>query len=102
MYRLKGKRVVPVRRLLDWSHAFESKERFLFESAVGDQRVTTIFIGIDALHGLSVTPPRLFETGVFDGKRWFTVARYATWKRAKKGHNRTVYFVRTREARGYV
>ena len=62
-YKLDGKIPVPS-DLMEWSAMIESGRQVLWQDEVGDQLVSTIFLGLD--HNFSSTgPPVLFETMIF-------------------------------------
>lgn len=51
--------------LLEWGRWFETAERHIGLSRIGDSNVSTVFLGLD--HNWSDGPPILWETMVFGG-----------------------------------
>lgn len=73
-----------------WSRAFEdSDRRIVNQTAVGEARVSTVFLGIDH-NWLGVGPPLLFETMIFGGPHSEWQCRYSTWADAAIGHDQVV------------
>ena len=85
-YILDGQTPVPC-DLLTWAKWFETAERHVAETTVGDVKVSTVFLGLD--HRES-GPPILFETMVFGGPLDQEQDRYATWQEAEQGHQAMV------------
>ena len=83
-YILLYKTPVPERDLLAWARWFETADRHVAKSLVGDVRVSTVFMGLD--HSFGGDTPILFKTIVFGGLLDGEEARYATWDEAEKGH----------------
>lgn len=84
----KNKRVVPCNDLLKWAKWFETADRLVEKTAVGEGVVSTVFLGID--HNFGGRQKLLFETMIFggplDGSQW----RYKNWTEARKGHKKAV------------
>jgi hypothetical protein len=94
--------VVPVRDVIAWAEWFESHwPHNIAESIVGDVRISTVFLGVDA--SLFDGVPLVFETMLFGGSRDGYAWRYPTWKDALAGHNVALAEVMTptAESRGY-
>ena len=83
-YILRDKTPVPETDLLAWGRWFETADRNVVKTYVGDVLVSTIFLGLD--HSFGGDTPILFETIVFEGPLDGEEARYATWDEAEKGH----------------
>lgn len=81
---------VACENLLEWALWFESADRTVVKTEVGDKRVSTVFLGLD--HNYSGDgPPVLWETMVFgpDGAG-DEQERYTSVEAARKGHQRFV------------
>lgn len=78
--------------LLTWARWVEKSDRVVGKDTVGDQKVSTVFLGLDQSFGAGV--PLYFETMVFGGKNDQHMERYDTWLHAKEGHDRIVEDVR--------
>ena len=87
---LEGHDPIPCNDLLEWGRWFETADRRVAETTIGDYWVSTVFLGLD--HSFGGAVPLLFETMVFkkgssidlDGKR------YTFWDEAEAGHNTLV------------
>ena len=62
-YLLVDKKIVPVDNLLEWAKGFEEGSRIVTQEYVGDQWISTVFLGID--HQWGKGKPVLFETMIF-------------------------------------
>jgi len=83
-YKLDGKIPVPC-GLMEWSAMIESGRQRLWQDEVGDQLVSTIFLGLD--HNFSRTgPPVLFETMIFTDGEGEYQERTFTWELAREQH----------------
>jgi len=85
---LKDREAVPA-DLMTWATWFETADRAVAKTQVGDFRVSTVFLGID--HNFGDGPPLIFETMVFDrdgGDVW--MERWSTWAQAELGHMEAV------------
>lgn len=87
--------IVPV-DLLTWAAWFEvsADRRRLRRTDVGDQRVSTVFIGMDLAPWRGPDGPYLFETIVFSPDGNYTIGRYATMAEALFAHEKTVRSLR--------
>ena len=84
-YILKGKEVVPVADVLDWSAWFEKADRTVKKTKISDDvNVSTVFMGLD--HSLNGDPPLIFETMIFGGEDDGWQSRCSTWEQAETGH----------------
>jgi hypothetical protein len=99
-YKLVGREVVPVEHLLEWAQWYETAERHIAVTEVGEFTVSTIFLGLD--HGFPPYDklPILFETMVHGAKEEQEIfghkrmmhqfldfqERYATYEQAEAGH----------------
>lgn len=71
------------KQLLRWARWYERANRRVARTVVGNQEVSTIFLGVSQTF-FSGNRPLWFETMVFpDGICY----RYATFEQARKGHN---------------
>ena len=89
-YILEGRQPKPVADVLVWAQWFESTNRVVAQTQVGELWVSTVFLGLD--HSFGHGPPVLFETMVFRGRdgagedMW----RYSTYDEAEAGHAKVV------------
>jgi len=85
---LDGHEPVPVDDVMTWARWFEANTaaRIVGKTRVGDQEVSTVFLGLDHQYGSG--PPLLFETMVFP--ECDDCQRYSTWDQAVAGHDATV------------
>jgi hypothetical protein len=86
-YVLDGKEPRAVDDLLEWAAWFETANRRVARTEIGDAEVSTVFIGLDHCFGFR-GPPILFETMVFadDHPLDEIQLRYSTWAEAETGH----------------
>lgn len=71
--------------LMEWAQWFETAERHVNDTTIGDVRVSTVFLGLD--HNFSGEgEPVLFETMIFGGPMTEEQMRYSTWEQAALGH----------------
>lgn len=63
-YILVGQTPVPCEDLLEWGHWFETAERRVALTFVGDYEISTVFLGLDHSF-LNRGEPLLFETMIF-------------------------------------
>jgi len=100
--------IVPESDFLTWAKWYETADRHVAHTAIGDFRISTVFLGTDHNYGFGDDKrPVLFETMVFEptddpdlGLDYVQVAdfemwRYATWLEAEAGHARMCELVRT-------
>jgi hypothetical protein len=88
-YILDGHQVVPCDDILDWGHWFETADRIVKKTTVGESEVSTVFIGLDhRFQGGG--PPLVFESMVFGGPQDGDQERYSTWGEAERGHEALV------------
>ena len=80
----EGKRTVPATDLLEWAEWYETTDRRVAVTNIGDVRVSTVFLGTD--HNWGQGPPLLFETMIFGGPLDEECERYSTWEQAEAGH----------------
>ena len=92
-YILDGHTPILVADGLTWGRWFETADRHVAWTQVGDVHVSTIFLGLDHNYGWE-GPPLLYETLVFGGALADAQARYATWEDAEHGHAAIVAAVR--------
>lgn len=86
---LKGKVPVPCEGPLKWARWFESANRQVAETKVGDVKISTVFLGLN--HSFYPNAkPILFETMVFGGELDGEQERYCTWDEAEAGHEEMV------------
>lgn len=61
----ENKNPVKVDDILEWARWFETSDRHVSDDLIGDDRVSTVFLGLNHSHGGG--EPILFETMVFGG-----------------------------------
>lgn len=87
-YILDGKTPVPC-DLMTWAKKFETSNRTVAKTEIGDVLISTVFLGLDH-NWLAIGPPILFETMIFGGKLDQEQERYSTWEEAERGHQQMV------------
>lgn len=90
-YILDGKTPVQV-DLLEWAKWFDTADRSVGRTEIGDVSVSTVFLGIDHRNNPDGHPV-LFETMIFGGTHDQYQARCSTWDEAEKQHARAVALV---------
>lgn len=95
---LEGKKPVPASDLLSWARWFETAERHVAQTELGDVRVSTVFLGLD--HSFGSGDPLLFETMIFGGPRDGYQERCSTWEQAEAEHAKAVGLATIDAARG--
>ena len=88
LYVLKDGLPIPEDDSLAWSLWFETADRRVALTKMGDVEVSTVFLGID--HSFGGGPPLLYETLVFGGPLDGEMERYSTLQEAEAGHQRMV------------
>ena len=83
-YILVGKEPKQIYDILEWARWFETSNRIVEQTQIGDVKVSTVFVGIDYSFGGG--EPLLFETMIFGGAEDGYQDRYSTWDEAVKGH----------------
>ena len=89
-YILKDKKPVEETDLLKWAEWFETADRVVAKTKIGEQEVSTVFLGLD--HSFWGGKPLLFETMIFPECEY--QERYSTWEEAEEGHKRAVLNVK--------
>jgi hypothetical protein len=84
LYILKGKEIIPVDNMLEWTKIFKNNNRVVKYTRYGNILISTVFLGID--HGYESKVPIVFETMVFGGKHDEYQRRYSTYDEALDGH----------------
>ncbi len=79
--------------IMTWSQWFETADRTVARTQIGDVVVSTVFLGFDHNFGAD-GPPLLFETMVFGGALDEKQQRYRTRDEASEGHQIMVDGVR--------
>jgi hypothetical protein len=93
-YILDGKTPVPAADLMTWAKWFETANRHVASTEVGNMRVSTVFLGLNHQYGSG--PPLLFETMIFGGPEDAEYQdRCSTWEEAEAMHQRAVEHART-------
>jgi len=86
-YILEGREPKPA-DLMTWGKWFETAERHVDDTWIGNVRISTVFLGLD--HSFSEGSPLLFETLVFGGELADEMERYETYEQAEDGHKKMV------------
>lgn len=96
-YILEGHKPVPCSDLARFGQWFETADRKVAYTVVGDVRVSTVFLGMD--HQFGEGEPLLFETMVFPKNNWNDLycARCSTWEQAEAQHAEAVMKVKDGE-----
>ncbi len=86
-YILVGHDVVEEPDVLIWAKWFESADHVVQQTRVGEQRVSTVFLGLDHSF-VDGAKPLVFETMVFESDPYEDkfCKRYCTWGEAVAGH----------------
>jgi hypothetical protein len=87
-YILNGHQPVKENDIFKWGKWYESADRKVAETFVGNVQVSTVFLGLD--HAWGGGEPILFETMIFGGKEDGFQQRYHTWEEAEVGHEEAV------------
>lgn len=94
-YILDGCEPVICPDLMVWGKWMQEHDRAVAKSSVGDNLISTVFLGLD--HSFTGGVPILFETMIFGGKHDQYQDRYSTWAAAEAGHVHAVELVRRSE-----
>ncbi len=92
-YILDGKTPVLEPNLLKWANWYESADRHVKNTHLGDVQISTVFLSLAHNFG-EEGPPILFETMVFGGTLDEKQCHYSTWDEAEAGHNAMVDRIR--------
>lgn len=87
-YILEGHTPVACDDLTSWAMQFESADRAVAKTKIGEVKISTVFLGLDPSFGGG--DPLLFETIVFGGELDGEQDRYSTWEEAEAGHHAMV------------
>lgn len=82
------KRPIPCYDLMKWGTWYETADRHIGKTTVGDSLVSTVFLSIDYSFGGGA--PVLYETMVFGGALDGECVRYYTLEEAQAGHEAMV------------
>lgn len=88
----EDRQAVKVADVLTWGQWFETANRHVAETNIGDARISTVFLGIDHQYGDG--PPLLFETIIFGGGHNNYQDRCSTYRHAEAMHERACALVR--------
>lgn len=92
-YILEGHKAVPTDQMT-WAKAFESQDRKVAKTTIGNCNVSTVFLGFNHQYGEG--PPLLFETMVFGGGPFSDEqTRCTTWEEAEAMHEAMCELVRS-------
>ena len=92
-YILDGKTPKKANDLMEWGRWFETADHHVAQDVIGDQRISTVFLGLD--HSFGSGPPLLFETMIFGGPHADHQTRASTWDEAEKQHAEAVAMARS-------
>lgn len=84
-WMLDGHTPVPAPSLMEWARWYETADRRVARTRIGEAEVSTVFLGLN--HNFEHSGrPVLFETMVFGGPWDEHQWRYSTWEEAEEGH----------------
>ncbi len=83
-YILEDKKPVPVSQM-DWADWFETHDRTVAKTKIGDTTVSTVFLGFD-YNTKGGQAPQLFQTKALDGHLDGESITSATWEEAEQAH----------------
>ena len=87
-YILKGKKVIPVKDVLEWAKFYEDFDnRKVANNEKNGVRVSTVFLGLNHSF-LENRLPLIFETMIFGGEHDQYQDRCSTWKQAEAMHKK--------------
>jgi hypothetical protein len=86
-YILNGHVPVPEPDLMKWAKWFETADRIVAKTKVGNREVSTVFLALDH-NFLCAGPPLFFETMIFPECAY--CARCSTWEEAEAEHRKAV------------
>lgn len=90
-YKLVGREAVACPDIMDWATAMADIDTQVAVTSVGQQRVSTVFLGFDHAFG-SAYGPTLFETMVFNAAgKPVQALRCSTWAEAEEQHAAVVW-----------
>jgi hypothetical protein len=93
-YILDGRNPIPCADFMTRARWFETSDRHVAKTDLGDVRVSTVFVGLDRSFGDG--PPLVFETMIFGGP--FDQDKYqercSTWEEAEAQHAKAVEVAR--------
>jgi hypothetical protein len=78
--------------VLVWGRYFESADRIVAKTEIGEAQISTVFLGLD--HNWGEGPPLLFETMIFGGSHDEYQERCSTWEEAEAMHETACALVR--------
>ncbi len=88
LYILKDKVPVEVHDVIEWGQWFETVDRTVAHSIIGETHISTVFLAIEHFGG------HLFETMIFGGGGYnLWQQRYYTYDQAEIGHQEAVDMV---------
>jgi hypothetical protein len=91
-YILEGHEPVPCPDLITWGKWFQTADRHVAKTEIGDANVSTVFLGLN--HQWGSGPPLLFETMIFGGPHADYQERCSTWNEAEAMHQRACDLVK--------
>ena len=80
--------------ILKWAQSFESQNRIVAKTHIGNVNVSTVFLGLDHRFG-DEGPPLIFETMIFGGTYDEAQYRTSTYEEAQAVHATAVRKVKT-------
>jgi hypothetical protein len=87
LYILDGKEPKEAADIYEWGRFFESVNRVVRQTKIGEVKISTVFLSID--HDFhNEGDPLLFETMIFGGEYGGYRKRYSTWEQAEAGHTK--------------
>lgn len=90
-YILEGHTPKHVDNISEFALYFDTANRVVRKTRIGEAEVSTVFIGMAAAFGFG--KPLLFETMIFGGDENGYQERYSTWDEAEQGHQKACELV---------
>ena len=91
-FRRESQHIVDLR---EWGQWFETANRDVAQTHIGEVRISTVFLGFD--HSFGQGSPRLYETMIFGGPHDGYQDHYSSRIEAAAGHARAVALVEEKE-----
>jgi hypothetical protein len=100
---LRGTTPVPCTDTEQWAKEFETFDRHVNKTDIGEVYISTVFLGINhAFSFFGDVEPILFETMIFGGSLDGFQDRCSTWAEAEIMHDRAVNMIISEHQRGFI
>jgi len=93
LYRLEDRVAVAESNLIVWARWFETADRCVNRTELGDILVSTVFLGIDLNYAGG--SPHIFETMIFGSESEQVYRRCSMWEEAERYHAEAVALCQT-------